>query len=90
MSLAFVLIYRRRTWRSTYAGRATMIAMCVTTVYTGHATAILVWRYGGWETAQALVYLFVAYAVLYKLRALTRSPNPAAVNDPTTDMSGHR
>lgn len=86
VSLVFVAIYQRRTWRATYAGRATMIAMCVTIVYTGHATVTLSWRYDGWETTQAFIYLLVAYAALYKLRALTRRSNPAAANDPTTDM----
>ena len=90
VSLVFVLTYRRYSWRTTYAGRATMIAMCVTVIYTAHATLTLAWRYEGWEITQAFIYLLVAYAAGYKLRALTRRPNPAAANDPTTDMTDHR
>lgn len=88
LALLFVLIYRRYTWRRTYAGRATMIAMCVTVVYTGHATLTLVADYEAWETVQALVYLLLAYAALYKIRALTRRPHPGSEHDPTTDITG--
>lgn len=87
VSLMFVAVYSRYDWRTTYAGRATMIAMSVTVIYTSHATLILIWPYPHWETTQALIYLLVAYAAVYKLRALTRRTDPRAVNDPTTDRT---
>lgn len=86
-ALAFVVIYSGRAWRTTYAGRATMLAMCVTVLWTGHATLILFWRYDGWESTQALIYLGAAVAALYKLRALTRRPSSRGAPDPTTDKT---
>lgn len=88
VSLTFVLVYRRRCWRSTYAGRSTMLSMSVTTLYTGHTSLVLWWPYNGWEKGHALTYLAILIAVLYKLMALTRQSDPAAdAADPTTDMT---
>lgn len=84
-SATFVIVYSRRAWRTTYAGRATMLAMCVTTAYSGNAALILWWPaseygYPGWENVVEVIYLGLAIAALYKLRALTRAERPP---DPT-------
>lgn len=91
LALTFVLVYSRRAWRTTYAGRAAMLSMIVTTLYTANATVILWWpQYDSgfpfWEQTTEFIYFAVAMAVLYKLRALTRKPDAGEGNDPTTDM----
>lgn len=88
-SLTFVIVYSRRPWRTTYAGRATMLSMSVTVVYTANVTLILWWPgheygYPYWEDITELIYLGLAVAAAYKLRALTR-PEPPGHHDPTTD-----
>lgn len=90
LSGTFVVLYWRRSWRTTYAGRAAMLSMVVTTMYTANATLILWWPhydYGfpNWEDTTEFIYMCVAMAALYKLRALTRRTDPEAANDPTTD-----
>lgn len=72
-AVTFVIVYGRLSWRSTYAGRATMFAMRVTALYTGHTALGLWWRYPYWETGQTIVYLFILISVTYKLLALWRS-----------------
>lgn len=77
-SALFVREYSRRNWRSTFAGRSTMISMVVTVVYTANAVMILWWpfahweQYGYpyWEDITEVVYLLLALAALYKLLAL--------------------
>lgn len=91
LALSFVLLYSRRAWRTTYAGRAAMLSMIVTTMYTANATLILWWPHYDhgfpfWEQTTEFIYFAVAMAALYKLRALTRKPKVGSVNDPTTDM----
>lgn len=73
----FVVRYIRRPWRNTPAGVAVMISMCVTTVYTGHATLMfwypdIIYGYPHWETVMEFIYLLIAIAALYKTKALTR------------------
>lgn len=82
ISLAFVIVYSRRPWRTTYAGRATMLSMATTTLYTGHTTLVLWWQYPGWEKGQALTYLAILIAVWVKWRALTRASHDRE-HDPT-------
>lgn len=89
LALTFVLVYSRRPWRSTYAGRAAMLSMSVTVVYTANVVAILWWPSDGygypwWEDITEVVYLGLAVAAAYKLWALVR-PEPAGHHDPTTD-----
>lgn len=78
VSLVFVIVYSFRPWRKTYAGRAAMLSMCVTLLYTSNASLILWWPryeygYPYWADITEFVYLAILIAVLYKLRALTRS-----------------
>lgn len=79
LSLTFVLVYSRRSWRSTFAGRASMISMAVTVVYTGNAVLVLWWPFQGgygyprWEDVAEVVYLLIALAALYKLMVLVQA-----------------
>lgn len=89
--LVFILVYRQYDWRTTYAGRATMLAMCVYTLYTANATVIHWWPNGEfgypyWENITEVVYVTLAVAALYKLRALTRRDSSRR-RDPTTDKA---
>lgn len=80
-SVAFVAEYARRNWRSTFAGRATMISVIVTCVYTANAVLFLWWPYPSdgeygyphWEDVTGAVLLFLALSALYKLLALWRA-----------------
>lgn len=81
LSLVFVLVYSRRPWRTTYAGRAVMISTAVTTIYSTQAAIILwypshVYGYQGWQNVQEFIYLLIALAMGYKLRAVTRESRP--------------
>lgn len=94
-SVLFVLEYRRRNWRSTFAGRSSMISMLVTIIYTGNVVLILWWpfphaeKYGYpyWEDATEIIYLLLALAALYKLVALHRAGHPRqGPPDPTAEV----
>ena len=81
LSVSFVLVYSRRPWRSTYAGRAVMISTSVTAIYSTQAAIILwypshVYGYPGWQNVQEFIYLLIALAMGYKLRAVTRESRP--------------
>ena len=82
----FVLVYSRFNWRSTYPGRATMFAMRVTALYTGHTALGLWWRYPGWETGQTLVYWAILVSVAYKLLAMWRSQRARGSTDDDMTM----
>lgn len=76
-ALVFVARYSTRPWRSTPAGVAVMVSMTVTMIYTGHASLMLWWPsamygYPHWQTVMEIVYLLIAAAAMYKIRALTR------------------
>lgn len=87
-SWVFVAVYSQYSWRKTYAGRATMLAMVVTSIYTTNATLVLWYPnggergYPGWTDITELIYLALAVSALYKLRALTRQ-EPQDEKDPT-------
>ena len=54
-----------------------MVSMSVTMLFTGHASLMLWWPsitlgYPHWETVMEIIYLLIAAAALYKIRALTR------------------
>lgn len=85
-AVVFVLVYGRYNWRSTYPGRATMFAMRVTALYTGHTALVLWWRYPGWETGQTLVYWAILVSVAYKLLAMWRSQRARGSTDDDMTM----
>lgn len=79
----FVAVYARRPWRDTYAGRAAMLMTLMVALVTTNASAILWWSGDGyplWQSVTELLYLGIALASLYKLRALARAEPPS---DPT-------
>lgn len=76
-AVVFIARYSTRPWRSTPAGVAVMVSMTVTMIFTGHASLMLWWSsiavgYPHWETVMEIIYLLIASAALYKIRALTR------------------
>lgn len=76
-ALSFIVRYVTRPWSSTPAGIAVMVSMTVTMIYTGHASLMLWWPsamygYPHWQTVMEIIYLFIAAAAMYKIRALTR------------------
>lgn len=93
-SFTFVLVYSRRNWRATFAGRASMLSMSTTVIYTSNAVAILWWPftpgtgYPHWEDVTEVVYLLLAVAALYKLMVLLRASTlePGELEDPTTQQ----
>lgn len=93
LSLVFVAVYSRRNWKSTFGGRASMLSMATTVVYTGNACMILWWPYSGeygypnWEVVTELVYLLIMVQVIYKLLALLRAdcPHLEKCEDPTVE-----
>lgn len=96
-SLTFVLVYSRRNWRSTFAGRASMLSMGATVVYTANVVLILWWPfheaygYPYWEDATEIIYLTIALAALYKLLVLLRPTprHPGERPDPTTEPDSY-
>lgn len=86
LACLFVLVYRRYNWRSTYPGRATMLAMRVTSLYTGHASLVLWWEYPHWEVGQTLVYWAIFISVAYKLLAMWRSQHARDTTDDDLTM----
>lgn len=84
LSLTFMVVYAFRPWRSTYAGRAAMLLTSAVFLFTLNATAILWWPggagYPNYDQGTELVYVYLAYAILYKLLALieTRGKDPTA------------
>lgn len=76
LSLAFVVEYSRRNWRTTFAGRASMLSMGITVIYTLNVVLILWWPfqetygYPYWEDITEIIYLLLALAALYKLMVL--------------------
>lgn len=84
LSVTFMGVYAFRPWRSTYAGRAAMLLTSAVALFTLNATAILWWPggygYPGFEQGTELVYVYLAYAILYKLLALieSRGKDPTA------------
>lgn len=86
LSLAFVLVYSRRNWRSTFGGKASMLSMVITVIYTANVVAILwypfqneqgtQYGYPYWEDATEVIYLLLALAALYKFMTLMRAGKP--------------
>lgn len=98
LSLAFVLEYSRRNWRSTFAGRASMLSMSITVIFTLNVVLILWWPKTGtfahpygypyWEDITEIIYLLLALAALYKLMVLMRAGHQTgAERDTTAEVS---
>ena len=92
LSLAFVIEYSRRNWRATFAGRASMLFMGITVIYTLNVVLILWWPfheaygYPHWEDITEIIYLLLALAALYKLMVLVHAGRKTgAERDPTTE-----
>lgn len=98
LSLTFVVEYSRRNWRATFAGRASMLSMSITVIYTLNVVLILWWPKSGsfpgaygypyWEDATEIIYLLLALAALYKLMVLMQvGRRTGAERDPTAEVS---
>lgn len=96
LSLAFVIGYSRRNWRSTFAGRASMLSMSITVIFTLNVVLILWWPktgtfahpygYPHWEDITEIIYLLLALAALYKLMVLIQAGRQTGdKHDPTVE-----
>lgn len=96
LSLVFVIWYSRRNWRSTFAGRASMLSMSITVIFTLNVVLILWWPKTGtfahpygypyWEDITEIIYLLLALAALYKLMVLMRAGRQTDdKHDPTVE-----
>ena len=93
-SLVFVIEYSRRNWSATFAGRASMLSMSTTVIFTLNAVLILWWPKSGafahpdgypyWEDATEIVYLLIALAALYKLMVLMQAGRKTDAERDTT------
>ena len=90
LSLAFVIEYSRRNWRATFAGRASMLFMGITVIYTLNVVLILWWPfheaygYPHWEDITEIIYLLLALAALYKLMVLIQAGRKTGAERDTT------
>lgn len=98
LSLVFVIEYSRRNWRATFAGRASMLSMGITVIYTLNVVLILWWPKSGsfahpygyphWEEATEIIYLLIALGALYKLMVLIHAGRQTgAERDTTAEVS---
>lgn len=94
LSLVFVIEYSRRNWRATFAGRASMLSMGITVIYTLNVVLILWWPKSGsfahpygyphWEDATEIIYLLIALGALYKLMVLMQAGRQTGAERDTT------